>query len=137
MFPALHKISWIMLIGAYWEELWKGQRGFDKTWLGLDYSQLLLCTLAVLIFFILESKASTQPIGLKGSWNKGGKGAAALSIFLNYSIRDPFLPHQYSGNLVVCPTNIWDLPTPLMLILNFYVFCLPINVLNMHHISLK
>ena len=43
---------------------------------------------------------------MQGRRNKGGKGAAALPTFLNYSIKDPLLPQQYSKILVVCPTNI-------------------------------
>ena len=40
---------------------------------------------------------------LQGRMNKGGKGAAAIPIFLNYSSKDPFLPIQYF--------RILDLPT--------------------------
>ena len=45
-------------------------------------------------------------VDMQGRRNKGGKGVAALPIFLNYSSKDPFLPYQYSKILVVCPTNI-------------------------------
>ena len=39
----------------------------------------------------------------EGQWrrNMEGKGAAALSISLNYSSKDPFLPFQYFNILVL------------------------------------
>ena len=65
----------------------------------------------MILWLLMSSPSAT----LQGRRNKGGKGAAALPILLNYDSKDPFLPHQYSMILVACPTNIRDLLTPLYL----------------------
>ena len=46
---------------------------------------------------------SMDNIQQRGVGTRGGKGAAALLIFLNLCIKDPFLPHQYSRILSSLP----------------------------------
>ena len=61
---------------------------------------------------------------LRGVGTRGAKGQLPYQYFWSIVVKtkNTFLPYQYSRILVVCPTNILELPTPL-----FYRFVLKID----------